>query len=182
MSEQRGRVRTEASNKRVRVFVGGECIVDSDDALYVWEGPFYPQYYLPLADFRDGALVPTATTKHSPSRGTATCFTVRAGEREIVDSAWTFADSPIEELHGRVRLEQARHRRHRRGRLSPTLVPVRDRPAAPHLHTEARRAHGPAHAVRQHVDVPVQGHRPLLVDPCQRRGPRRPGLELPLAA
>ena len=39
MSEQRGRVRSEPSGKRVRIFLGGEKIVDSDDALYVWEGP-----------------------------------------------------------------------------------------------------------------------------------------------
>ena len=46
----RGLVRTEASHKRVRVFFGGELIVDTDDALYVWESPYYPQYYVPLAD------------------------------------------------------------------------------------------------------------------------------------
>jgi uncharacterized protein (DUF427 family) len=33
------------SHKRVRVFFGGEQIVDTADALYVWEGPHYPQYY-----------------------------------------------------------------------------------------------------------------------------------------
>ena len=105
MTEQRGRVRTEPSHKRVRVFVGGECIVDSDDALYVWEGPAYPQYYLPQSDFRDGTLVATATTAHSPSRGTASYFTVRAAGRDLVDAAWSYADSPFEELRGRVRLE-----------------------------------------------------------------------------
>lgn len=105
MSEQRGRVRTEPSNKRVRVFVGGDCIVDTDDALYVWEGPSYPQYYLPLADFRDGALVPTSTTQRSPSRGTATYFNVRAVSREVVDAAWSYTDSPLEALRERVRLD-----------------------------------------------------------------------------
>jgi uncharacterized protein (DUF427 family) len=105
MSEQRGRVHTEPSNKRVRVFVGGECIVDTDDALYVWEGPNYPQYYLPLSDFRAGVLAPTTTTKRSPSRGTASYFTVNAGGREVVDAGWTHADGPLDELRGRARLE-----------------------------------------------------------------------------
>jgi uncharacterized protein (DUF427 family) len=105
MSEPRGRVRTEPSNKRVRVFVGGECIVDTDDALYVWEGPSYPQYYLPVSAFRAGTIAATATTSRSPSRGTASHFTVRAGGRELVDAALTHADSPIEELRGRVRLD-----------------------------------------------------------------------------
>ena len=101
----RGRVRTEPSNRRVRVFVGGVCIVDTDDALYVWESPFYPQYYLPRADFVDGVLTATATITRSPSRGPASHFTVRAGGSELVDAAWSHTDSPIEELRGRVRLE-----------------------------------------------------------------------------
>jgi uncharacterized protein (DUF427 family) len=105
MSEQRGRVHTEPSNKRVRVFVAGVCIVDSDDALYVWEGPWYPQYYLPRAAFGEGTLVPTSTTERSPSRGTATYFTVRAGGRELVDAAWSYTDSPIPSLRERVRLD-----------------------------------------------------------------------------
>src|SRR3954452_22799810 len=42
MSTSRGTVGTQASNKRVRVFFGGEQIVDTDNALYVWENPSYP--------------------------------------------------------------------------------------------------------------------------------------------
>lgn len=101
----RGLVRTAPSHKRVRLVLGGDVIVDTDDALYVWEGPHYPQYYVPRADVADGALVTSATTKRSPSRGTATYFTVRGGGREHVDAAWTYADSPIEGLHGRVRFD-----------------------------------------------------------------------------
>lgn len=89
----------------MRVFFGGVEIVDTDDALYVWEGPNYPQYYVPLADVADGVLVASSATKRSPSRGTATYFDVRAGGREGSDSAWTYPDSPIEELRGRVRFE-----------------------------------------------------------------------------
>ena len=105
MSEQRGRVRTEPSHKRVRVHLGGETVVDTDDALYVWEGPYYPQYYLPASDFAKDALVPSERTERSPSRGTASYFTVRGGDRQAVDAAWSYDDSPMEELRGRVRLE-----------------------------------------------------------------------------
>ncbi len=93
----RGRVRTEPSHKRVRITFGGEVIVDTVDALYVWEGPHYPQYYVPLTDVRPGALEPTTTTERSPSRGTASHFTVRGGTGEAarlaIDAAWTYADS-----------------------------------------------------------------------------------------
>ena len=80
MSDGRGRVRVEPSHKRVRIVFGGELIVDSDDALYVWEGPSYPQYYLPQGD-------------------------VVAGGREATDAAWSYRDSPITELRDRVRFE-----------------------------------------------------------------------------
>jgi uncharacterized protein (DUF427 family) len=105
MSTTRGTVRTEPSHKRVRAFLGGELVVDTTDALYVWEGPSYPQYYLPRRDVADGALQPSATTTRSPSRGTASYFTVRSGGREAIDAAWSYTDSPLEELRDRVRFE-----------------------------------------------------------------------------
>jgi uncharacterized protein (DUF427 family) len=83
--------------------LGGELVVDTDDALYVWEGPSYPQYYVPLSAVADGALKRSDKTDHSPSRGTASYFTVHAGGREAVDAAWSYEDSPLEELRGRVR-------------------------------------------------------------------------------
>ena len=105
MSETRGRVRCEPSHKRVRAFVAGACIVDTTDALYVWEGPNYPQYYLPISDFAEGSLVATQTTARSPSRGTASYFTVRTDHREVVDAAWSYTDSPLDDLRDRVRVE-----------------------------------------------------------------------------
>ena len=105
MTEQRGRVRTEPSHKRVRVAFGGDVIVDTDDALYVWEIPYYPQYYVPLGDVADGVLHPSTTQTRSPSRGTAGHYTVRAGDREAPDAAWRYPDSPIEALRERVRFD-----------------------------------------------------------------------------
>jgi uncharacterized protein (DUF427 family) len=105
MNTSRGAVRTAPSDKRVRVFFGGRQIVDTTDALYVWENPNYPQYYLPLRDVTEGALQPSDTTKRSPSRGTASYFTVRAGDRVAHDAAWTYPDSPLEELRERIRIE-----------------------------------------------------------------------------
>jgi uncharacterized protein (DUF427 family) len=105
--EARGRVRVEPSHKRVRAFLGGICIVDTFDAHYVWEGPRYPQYYLPRRDFADGVLEPSTTVDRSPSRGTATHFTVRAGGRVAVDAAWSYEDSPLPDLRDRVRLDWA---------------------------------------------------------------------------
>jgi uncharacterized protein (DUF427 family) len=52
-----------------------------------------------------GVLDPIPTVTRSPSRGTATHYSVRAGGREAVDAAWSYHDSPREELRGRVRLD-----------------------------------------------------------------------------
>jgi uncharacterized protein (DUF427 family) len=107
MVEQRGNVRVEASQKRVRTYLGGELVADTARPMYVWEIPYYPAYYLPLEDVRSELLVPTATITRSPSRGDAHHFTVKAGGREAVDAAWTYPDSPIEALRNLVRFDWA---------------------------------------------------------------------------
>lgn len=55
MAAERGRV--EPSPRRVRGFAGGQLVFDTTHALYVWEVPNYPQYYIPRADVRDEFLV-----------------------------------------------------------------------------------------------------------------------------
>jgi uncharacterized protein (DUF427 family) len=99
----RGRVRVEPGQKRVRAYLGGELVVDTVRPLLVWESPHYPQYYLPIED--TNGLVQTATVTHSPSRGDAVHYTVKAGGKEAVDAAWRYPDSPIEEIRGHVRFE-----------------------------------------------------------------------------
>jgi len=43
--------------RRVRAFLAGETVLDTTRALYVWEWPYYPQYYIPAADVRPDLLV-----------------------------------------------------------------------------------------------------------------------------
>jgi uncharacterized protein (DUF427 family) len=101
----RGRVRVEQAQKRVRVMLGGIVVADTTDAVYVWEGPSYPQYYIPRHDVAPGALKETGTTSHSPSRGTARHYGVHGGDRVADEAAWCYADSPIEALRDRVRFD-----------------------------------------------------------------------------
>jgi uncharacterized protein (DUF427 family) len=105
MVEQRGQVRVEVSQKRVRTYLGGELVADSRRPVLVWEVPYYPAYYFPIEDVRGDLLVPTATVTHSPSRGDAHHFTVKAGGSEAIDAAWTYPDSPIEALRSLVRID-----------------------------------------------------------------------------
>ena len=61
LSGPRGRVRVEPGAKRVRVYVAGVAIADTVRPLFVWETPYYPQYYLPAADVRSDLLHQTST-------------------------------------------------------------------------------------------------------------------------
>ncbi len=50
--------RVEPVPRRIRAVLGGETVFDTIHARYVWEWPYYPQYYIPLQDVLDGALRP----------------------------------------------------------------------------------------------------------------------------
>lgn len=54
MAAARGRV--EPAPRRVRGFAGGHLLFDTTAARYVWEVPYYPQYYIPLADVKSELL------------------------------------------------------------------------------------------------------------------------------
>jgi uncharacterized protein (DUF427 family) len=105
MGETRGRVRVEEGPKRVRTYLGGELIADTRHPKLVWEVPYYPAYYFPEADVRMDVLIPNGHTRHSPSRGDAVNFTVKAGDRQVEDAAWHYPDSPVEELRGLIRFD-----------------------------------------------------------------------------
>jgi uncharacterized protein (DUF427 family) len=104
-SHTRGRIRTEPGAKRVRAYLGGELVADTTRPLLVWEIPYYPAYYFPLADVRAELVPEDGDPAHSPSRGDARTFTVRAGGHEAPRAALRYEDSPIEELRDLIRLE-----------------------------------------------------------------------------
>ena len=100
-----GRVRTERGAKRVRVMLGGEVVADTTSPLMVWEKPYYPVYYFPVDDVRTEFLADTGETDHSPSRGDASRYVVKAGGAE--GSAYAYHDPRIEDLAGHFAFEWA---------------------------------------------------------------------------
>jgi len=98
----RGRVRVERSDKRIRAMLGGEVVVDSTTPLLVWEVPYYPTYYFPEDDVRTELFVETGETRRSPSRGEATQYVVKAGSGE--GTAYAYHDPKIPELAGHYAL------------------------------------------------------------------------------
>jgi uncharacterized protein (DUF427 family) len=101
----RGQVRTEPSAKRVRAYLGGEVVADTIHPVLVWEVPYYPAYYFPVADVRADLLEPDGAVAHSPSRGDGQTYTVTAGGKQARAAALRYPDSPIPELRDLIRLE-----------------------------------------------------------------------------
>ncbi len=103
MTEVRGRVRAEPGQKRVRAFLAGRLVADTRRPLLVWEKPWYPTYYLPVADVA-AELVPTGATERAPSRGDGRVHDLRVGDHLVTGAAVTFPDSPLPALREHVRI------------------------------------------------------------------------------
>ena len=92
--------------RRVRALLAGQAVLDTTRAVYVWEWPNYPQYYIPIADIRRDLLVPEEHSQHS-SRGKVELHGLRVGGTHRPRAAKLLADSPIDGLSGTVRFEWA---------------------------------------------------------------------------
>jgi uncharacterized protein (DUF427 family) len=92
--------------RRIRAFAGGQKVIDTTRALYVWEWPNYPQYYIPLADVRTDLLEPEGHTQQT-ARGVVELRALRAGPVHRPRAAKVLAESPIDGLSGTVRFEWA---------------------------------------------------------------------------
>ena len=101
----RGRVGIEHGSKRIRAYLGGELVADTTSPLLVWEKPYYPAYYFPVSDVRTELLQADGGAVHSPSRGDARTYTVRANGKEAPHGALRYDESPFEELRDAVRLD-----------------------------------------------------------------------------
>lgn len=69
MAAERGRI--EPAPRRVRGYFDNILVFDTTHARYVWEVPYYPQYYIPLSDVRMGHLLDEDHAQHvllGPSR------------------------------------------------------------------------------------------------------------------
>jgi uncharacterized protein (DUF427 family) len=90
--------------RRIRAFVGATPIVDTMAARYVWEQPYYPQYYIPLADVVPGVLVPTGQTE-TTDRGPVEIHGVQVDGETRPHAARVLATSSVDGLDGTVRFE-----------------------------------------------------------------------------
>ena len=96
----------ETAPRRVRGFVANKAVFDTTQAMYVWEWPYYPQYYIPLADVMLDLLVAENTTQHS-SRGMVELYGLRVSDVHRPHAAKVLRDSSLERLSGTVRFDWA---------------------------------------------------------------------------
>jgi len=90
--------------RRIRAYLGTQKVLDTTRALYVWEWPYYPQYYIPLADVRQDLLIPEGHAQQT-GRGKAELHGLRAGEAHRPRAARLITESTIDGLSGTVRFE-----------------------------------------------------------------------------
>ena len=78
-------------------------MVDTADARFVWEHPYYPQWYIPVADVA-GELEPSGEITDTDDRGPAhTVDLVLPDGTRVAGAGRTHPESPIPELRDRVR-------------------------------------------------------------------------------
>src|SRR3954469_17462561 len=87
--------------RHVRGVLANEVVVDTTRALYVWEHPHYPQFYIPRADVRADLLVDEHAARET-SRGTAHLHGVHVAGAHRPSSALHYRD-----FHDSVRFEWA---------------------------------------------------------------------------
>lgn len=96
--------RIERCNKRIRAICNGDTVIDTTNALYVWEHMYYPRFYFPIDDL--------ATPCHNTS-GTSDIKGYVALDWDAMD-AWYEEDEQIY-VHARspyTRIDALRSSRH----------------------------------------------------------------------
>jgi uncharacterized protein (DUF427 family) len=90
--------------RRVRAMFAGEVILDTTRALYVWEFPYYPQFYIPMDDVNRDLLI---DEEHSQKlhRGRSQLYALAAGDVVRPSAVRVYVDSSIAGLSGTARFE-----------------------------------------------------------------------------
>lgn len=94
-------IKTEPTAKRVRAYLEGNVIADSTNVLMVWEWPYYPTYYIPVADVEMSLLHASDQTEASPSRGEARLYDTNS----MANAAYWYPEPKIEALRDHIVLK-----------------------------------------------------------------------------
>jgi uncharacterized protein (DUF427 family) len=82
--------------RRVRATFGGQAVFDTTRAMLLHETGILPQVYVPQADIRPDLLRPTDHHTFCPFKGTASYWSVAAGDRVAENAIWSYPE-PVPE-------------------------------------------------------------------------------------
>jgi uncharacterized protein (DUF427 family) len=82
--------RVEQVRERVTIRLGGELIADTVNAVRVLETSHPPVFYLPIADFAEGALATASGSSFCEFKGAARYLDVRGGGLVAAGAAWNY--------------------------------------------------------------------------------------------
>ena len=94
----------EPAPRRVRALLGSHVVLDTTRAVYVWESPYYPQYYIPVADVNRDLLVDEQHTQRL-RHGTARRHGLRSGEISRPGVGRVYTEESIDGLAGLARFD-----------------------------------------------------------------------------
>ena len=94
-SPERAVLLWEPCPKRVRVELGDEIVADSREVRALHETGHLMRLYFPRKDVQLQRLEPSDRTTTCPHKGDARYWTVRVGEAEAVDAAWSY-ENPVQ--------------------------------------------------------------------------------------
>lgn len=102
--------RVEPVTEHITVFHLGQELVSTNRAVRVLETSHPPSYYLPIADFAEGVLVPTEGKTLCEFKGAASYFDIVVQDTRLPGSAWTYENPTkgFESLKGKVALYASR--------------------------------------------------------------------------
>lgn len=100
----------EREFRPIRIVLGGETIIQTEQAWRILETTHPPTYYLPETAFLPSALAPRARTSFCEWKGHARYFSVTGGGRTEDDAAWGYPDPapPYQALRGHIAVYAAR--------------------------------------------------------------------------
>ncbi|HEX3790614.1 MAG TPA: DUF427 domain-containing protein [Pseudonocardiaceae bacterium] len=84
----------EPLRRRMRVRLGGQWLLDSEDVILLHEPDHYPVAFFPVRDVQDGVLVPENRTTTHRELGPTAWFTVHGGDEQAQRAAWQYTDLP----------------------------------------------------------------------------------------
>jgi uncharacterized protein (DUF427 family) len=80
----------EGTNRHIQVIFNGVLLAETRRAQRVLETSHPPVYYIPPRDIRLAYLRPTARRTLCEWKGQAHYYTVRVGDREALNAAWSY--------------------------------------------------------------------------------------------